>query len=104
MRRHGTLCVSSVSFGVFSLILAHSVCDSNVTEEPVSISRMTGVLHTLIVHTYGFPMFLCCVLVLYKFNALYVSLHRSASVGLSGCSTFATKLVFAVVELQTFAK
>ena len=73
------------------------------TEEPVSISNKTGVLHTLIVHTYGFTMFLCCVLVLYKFNA-YVSLHRSASVGLSGCSTFATKLVFAVVDLQTFAK
>ena len=103
VRRHGTLCVSSVSFGAFSLILAHSVCDSNVTEEPVSISNVTGVLHTLIVHTYGFTMLLCCVLVLYTCNA-YVSLHRSASVGLSGCSTFATKLACAVVDLQTFAK
>ena len=91
-----------VSFGVFSLILAHSECDSNGTEEPVSISSMAGVLHTLIVHTCGFTLPLCCVLVLYKFNP-YVSVHRSVSVRLSGCSTFATKLVFALVDLQTFA-
>ena len=47
--RHDTLCVSSVSFGAFSLILAHYVCDSNVTEESVSISSVAGVLHTVIV-------------------------------------------------------
>ena len=61
VRRHGTFLVSSVSFGAFSLILAHSVCDSNVTEEPVSISRITSVLHTLIVHTYGFTLSVWCV-------------------------------------------
>ena len=30
------------------------MCDSNVTEERVSISSETNVLHTIIVHTYGF--------------------------------------------------
>ena len=103
VRRHGMFYVSSVSFGAFYLILAHSVCDINVTEEPVSMFSVTGVLHTLIVHKYGFTLFLCYALVLYKFNAC-VALHMSASVRLSGCSTFATKLVFAVVDLQTFAK
>ena len=51
VRRHGTLCVSSVSFGAFSLILAHSVCDSTVTEEHVSISNVTGVLHIAYVNS-----------------------------------------------------
>ena len=59
VRRHGTFCLSSVSFGAFPLIPAHSVCDSNVTEDHLSISSVTGVLYTLIVHTYGFTMSLC---------------------------------------------
>ena len=46
VRRHGTFCISSVSCGAFSLILAHSVCDSNDTEHPVSISIVTGMLCT----------------------------------------------------------
>ena len=75
------------------------MCDINVNEEPVSISSMTGVLHTLIVHTYGFTLSLCSVLVLYKFNACRIV----TQVCISGCSKFATKLVFAVVALQTFA-
>ena len=36
VRRHGTLSVSNVSFGAFSLILAHSVCGSNVSEDPAN--------------------------------------------------------------------
>ena len=103
VRRHGTCCVSSVSFGVFSLILCHSVSDSNVIDEPLSITCVAGLLHTLIVHTFGLTVSQCGVLVLYTFNA-YVSLHSSASVRHSGYSTFATKLVFAVVDRQTFAK
>ena len=87
VRRQGTFCVSSVSFGAFSLTLAHYMCVSTVTEEPVSMSSVTGVLYTLIVHTYGFTMSMCCVLVLYN-----VSLHRSASVRLSGFFNIRYKL------------
>ena len=83
VRRYGMFYVSSVSCGAFSLSMAHSVCDNNDTDAPVSISIVIGVLKTLIMHTYGFAVPLLCMLAFYKG---YVSLHRSASVRLSGCS------------------
>ena len=63
-------CTARFECQVLALELSLSVCESNVTEHPVSISIVTGMLDTLIVHSYGFTMSLCCVLVLYKLNTL----------------------------------